>query len=75
MKQMTCAQMGGPATCGFTVTGNTAEEMAQNGGNHLTSATDDDHKPMQEMMKNSPKEDQAKWMADFKPKFDAAPEM
>ena len=72
---MTCAQMGGPATCNVAVTGNTADEMAKNGGAHLMSATDDAHKPMQEVMKSGSKEDQAKWMADFMPKFDAAPQM
>ncbi len=71
MKQMTCAQMGGPATCNFVVTGNTAEEMAKNGGDHVMQA----HPDMAEQMKSMTPEQNAKWMEDFKPKFDAAPEM
>ncbi len=71
MKQMTCAQMGGPATCNFVVTGNTAEEMAKNGGAHVMEA----HPDIAEQMKNMTPEENAKWMADFQPKFDAAPEM
>lgn len=73
MKQMTCAQMGGPATCSFAISGNTAEEMAKNGGDHLMTTTDEDHKEAREMMKNSTPEAQAKWMDEFKAKFDAAP--
>ncbi len=69
MKQMTCAQMGGP--CNTIITGNTAEEMAKNGGKHLM----EDHPEMAERMKNMPKEESDKWMADFQKKFDATPEM
>jgi len=71
MKQMTCAQIGGPATCSFVVTGNTAEEMAKNGGAHVMQA----HMDMAEDMKKMTPEENDKWMTDFKPKFDASPEM
>lgn len=71
MKQMTCAQMGGPATCNYVITGNTAEEMAKNGSDHVMAT----HPDIAEQMKNMTPEANAKWMADFKMKFDAAPEM
>ncbi len=71
MKQMTCAQMGGPAECNFVVTGETAEEMAKNGGEHVMQS----HPDIAEQMKNMTPEQNAQWMADFQPKFDAAPEM
>ena len=68
---MTCAQMGGPADCTVMIQGNTPEEMAKNGTDHVMAA----HPEIAEQMKNMSPEDQAKWMADFKPKFDAQPEM
>jgi len=71
MKQMTCAQMGGPATCDHMITGNTAQEMADNGTAHVMEA----HPEMAEDMKKMTPEDSAKWMAEFQPKFDAQPEM
>lgn len=73
MKQMTCSAMGGPATCNHEITGNTAEEMAENGSKHLMEAHADSD--MVKDMQNSTQEDKDKWMAEFKPKFDAAPEM
>lgn len=69
MKQMTCAQMGGP--CNAMIKGNSAEEIAKNGGKHLKQAHPDIAAQMEKM---SPDEN-AKWMADFKTKFDAAPAM
>ncbi len=71
MKQMTCAQMGGPASCTFAVTGNSAEEMSMNGMKHVEEA----HPDMAAQIKAMSKEDTDKWMAEFKGKFDAAPEM
>ena len=70
MKKMTCAAMGGPATCTENVSGNTAEEMVANGMKHATEA----HPEMAaDIQKRSP-EDTAKWMADFRKKFDALSE-
>ena len=71
MKQMTCAQMGGPATCTTVLSGNTAEEMVKNGTDHVMAS----HPDIAEQMKTMTDEDRAKWMADFQVKFDAAPEM
>jgi predicted small metal-binding protein len=69
MKQMTCAQMGGP--CEAVITGSTADEMIANGTTHLTAA----HPQMLEDMKNMPKEAMDKWTADFHTKWEATPEM
>jgi hypothetical protein len=70
MKQMTCAQMGGPATCTTMITGNTAEEMAIDGMRHITA----DHSEMLADIKKMTSEETTKWMADFQVKFDALPE-
>ncbi|MFA5990854.1 MAG: hypothetical protein WC794_01240 [Candidatus Doudnabacteria bacterium] len=71
MKQMTCAQMGGPAECSFTLSGNTAEEMVKNGFDHVMQA----HPEMgQKIQSNSPEENE-KWMTGFRATFDAAPEV
>ena len=71
MKQMTCAQMGGPADCQVMIQGSSAEEMAQNGTNHVMQA----HPDLAEQMSKMSQEDKDKWMADFRPKFDAQPDM
>lgn len=68
---MTCAQMGGPATCGVVLTGNTAEEMVKNGTDHVTQ----NHPDLAEQIKKMSSDDTAKWWAGFKIKFDALPEM
>lgn len=71
MKQMTCAQMGGPADCTTMITGNTAEEMVQNGMTHINEA----HPQMAVDIKKMTPEETSKWMADFRVKFDASAEM
>jgi len=71
MKQMTCAQMGGPATCSTTISGNTPDEMINNGMEHLKAT----HPDMVEGMKTMPKETMEGWRADFQKKWDAAPDM
>jgi hypothetical protein len=71
MKQMTCPAMGGPATCTATLSGNTPEEMVADGMKHVEA----NHPEMAAQIKAMSKEDMAKWMADFKPKFDALPEL
>jgi hypothetical protein len=76
MKQMTCREMGG--SCDAFIKGNTADEMALNGGKHLMEMSEKDagHKRDKEVMDASQKDpDHIKnWMADFKAKFDALPE-
>ena len=71
MKQMTCAQMGGPATCTAVLTGNTAEEMVKNGTAHITEF----HPDLAEQVKKMTLEETTKWMADFQPKFATARDM
>lgn len=68
---MTCAQMGGPATCEHVISGSTAEEMATNGTAHVMEA----HADIAAQMAGMTDEDKAKWMEEFKVKFEAAPEM
>ena len=68
---MTCVQMGGPATCTATISGNTADEMVANGMKHVTEA----HPEMAESMKTMPKETTEAWRAEFQGKWDAAAEM
>lgn len=76
MKKMTCREIGG--SCGAVIEGNTAEEMALNGGKHLTEMSEKDagHKRDKEVMDASLKDPEhiEKWMVDFKAKFDALPE-
>lgn len=71
MKQMTCPEMGGPATCTAVITGNTVQEMVDNGTKHVMES----HPDIAVTMKAMTKEDTDKWMADFQKKWDAAPEM
>ncbi len=71
MKQMTCAQMGGPATCDFVLTGNTAEEMVTNGTKHVMES----HPDIAAQMDAMTPEAKANWMTDFQAKFDIAPDM
>ncbi len=68
---MTCAQMGGPADCTVMLSGNTAEELVKDGMGHVTQA----HPEMAANIKKMTPEQTTKWMEDFKPKFDALPEM
>lgn len=70
MKQMTCAQMGGPATCNAVITGNTPNEMIDNGMKHLMQT----HPEMAVDMKAMSKEDMDKWGVGFQKKWDATPE-
>ncbi len=71
MKQMTCAQMGGPATCDFAVSGESAEEMATKGTEHVMAS----HPEIAEQMAGMSQEEKDAWMADFSAKFATAPEM
>jgi len=74
MKSMTCKEMGGP--CDAKISGNTAEELMNNGSDHIRSNDDEGHKKavaMMEDMKNKPEEGK-KWNDDFAAKFDALPE-
>jgi len=77
MKKMTCKDMGGP--CDFTVTGNSAEEMMQNGALHVTQMADtgdEGHKNVLAMMKDmeGKPEEAKKWNDEFAAKFAALPD-
>jgi hypothetical protein len=71
MKQMTCPQAGGPATCTATLSGSTPEEMVADGMKHVTEA----HPEMAADIQKMSKEDMAKWTAEFGGKFAALPDM
>jgi predicted small metal-binding protein len=71
MKQIACAQMGGPATCTVTFSGNTPEEIVQEAMKHVEAS----HPDLAAQIKAMTPEETSKWMADFRPKFDALPEM
>jgi len=71
MKQMTCAQMGGPATCTTVISGDTAEEMVKNGMDHITK----EHPDLAAQVQKMTPEETTKWMDDFRAKFDALPSM
>jgi hypothetical protein len=72
MKQMTCAEVGGPADCEFKFSGSTAEEMiTKEGMPHVMT----EHPQMAEDIKKMSSEETTKWMEDFRAKFDATPEM
>jgi hypothetical protein len=74
MKTMTCKDMGGP--CDMPIHGETAQEMADNGGKHLLESTDEGDKQALAMMNDMQKDPaaQKKWMEDFSRKFAELPE-
>lgn len=63
MKQITCSQMGG--TCDAVITGNTPEELAQNGMKHVEEA----HPDQAAKIKAMSAEETGKWMEDLKGRF------
>lgn len=71
---MTCRQMGGP--CDMPIQGNTAEEMMNNGRNHVHSVDDEGHKKVIAMMVEMQSNPEAgkKWNDDFTAQFNALPE-
>jgi len=74
MKTMTCKDMGG--VCDAKITGNTADEMMNNGKDHVHSQDDEGHKNVVKQMEEMQKDQEAnkKWNDDFKVKFDALAE-
>ena len=63
--------MGGPADCTAVISGNTPQEMIDNGIKHVTEA----HPTMAEDMKTMSKETNDQWTADFEKKWAATPDM
>ena len=68
MKTTTCSAMGGP--CEATLSGSTEKEMMNAGWAHIEAM----HPEMAEKIKQMPKEETDKWMAEFHEKFEALPE-
>ncbi len=66
MKKIICSEIGGPATCTEVFTAATPEEMIDQAWKHLEEA----HPEVAENIKKNPKEENDKWMADFKSNFD-----
>jgi hypothetical protein len=66
MKKILCSGIGGPAECTEVITGATAEEMIDKGWKHIQEA----HPELAQNIMNNPKEENDKWMANFKAKFD-----
>ncbi len=71
MKTMTCRQMGGP--CDEQISGNTPEEMMNNGKDHVHSMDDEDHKNVVVMMEEMQKDPAAakEWNVKFTSDFEA----
>ena len=56
------------------ITGETAEEMMENGKNHVHSQEDEGHQNIVKQMEELGEEGKQAWMQEFKGKFDALPE-
>ena len=72
MKKMTCREMGG--TCDAEIRGETAEEMMENGKNHVHGQTDEGHQGLVKQMEGSSEEEMEAWKKDFATKFEAVPD-
>jgi predicted small metal-binding protein len=72
MKKMTCRDMGG--TCDMEVTGETMEEMMENGKQHVHSQEDEGHKQIVSQMEAASPEEMEAWKRDFAAKFESAPD-
>lgn len=72
MKKTTCNNLRG--VCDAEITGETAEEMGENGKKHVMEmimAGDTDHQAAVEDMMKLSQEEQEKWYADFISSFDS----
>ena len=68
---MTCSAMGG--YCEFEITGETAEELSENGKKHVHETAeggDEEHKAIIATMEALSEEEHAKWKQDMMEKFD-----
>lgn len=63
MKRFTCKEiMNGEGGCDEVFKGETAMDIAKQSSKHFMSSTDEEHKPMRDMMsKCSSKEEEKKW--------------
>ena len=60
--------MGGP--CDAIIEGETMEEVAKKGGDHIQSTTDEAHASLREQMATGTPEDKNKWFSWFKGVWD-----
>ncbi len=72
--------MGGKGGCDMEFKGNDMMDVAGQCGKHVASTTDEAHKPMRDMMKQTMadpnvKEEQAKWFEWWKSEWDKKLEM
>ena len=75
MKKTTCKELRG--VCDVVITGNTPEEMGENGKQHVMDMLSDGdvaHKNAVNAMMSLSKEDQQKWYAGFVEEFESLPE-
>jgi len=75
MKKTTCKDLRG--ACDAVITGNSAEEMAENSKKHvmkMVQTGDKAHLKAMEDMKSLSKESQIKWYNNFVANFDSLPE-
>ena len=75
MKKMTCSDMGG--CCDTDITGETADELSNNGKEHVNAAADsgdEGHARLLEKMKSMSEDEIKAWRADFDQKFAEAKE-
>jgi predicted small metal-binding protein len=71
MKQVTCAQLGGPADCHAMLSGETASDVISSGWKHIEQA----HPDLAKNIMSNPKEVNDQWMADFTNRFDDIPDV
>lgn len=69
---MTCREMGG--TYDAEIQGETAEEMMENGKNHVHGQMDEGHQNIVKQMEASSPEEMEAWKKDFAGKFESAEE-
>jgi len=67
MKKVTCSAMGGP--CETEITGETAEDTATAGYQHIKNTGDEAHKAMKAEIDASSQEEKDKWMKGFETTF------
>ena len=68
MKEVTCSDLGGPATCDVVIVGVTAEEMGENCKKHVmeqVQAGDAEHQAAIHVMMGLPPEEQQKKFAEY----------
>lgn len=70
---MTCAVMGGP--CETIISGNTPEELMNNGTKHLKSMNDEEHKAALKSMQNMSDEENKEWNDKFMKLWNETPDM